>query len=401
MLCVASLAYLQTLTHIVNEKIGLAIYLFAISVLLATRVGVLRRRISSVLPLASIFIVGAIVSIAYDSSVAAISYFKSLLYLIGALSVWATMTQAVKLRALRYLTIIAIFAVLCIGIGSFYASHGGGSQFATVNLDGKLNRWYLTTFTRENYEGVIRPAWIFDEPGTLSYFLTTVALAREFAGMRRLPTLIIIMGGLISYSTAHLLVAMLYVLYLLLSIRGRVAVALRPIMLVGIPLLGVLPMTGALDDFFHNSQFLSRIDQSQGLVSGNNRATQIKRYVENVSGAGLVFGYPTCQDNQDKGDCRSFSDQTSNIFTPMFYGGIIYALPFYILLVYLLVRTFGLRHLPVNTRVLLLMFIALEAQRPYFYMPSYVFLSLFAVGWALPGNRLFDFFVVRNVRDEI
>jgi hypothetical protein len=395
LLAIGSLSYLQALTHPLNEKIALGVYLLVVSVLLASRAGVLRRRVGSFLPLVSVFLVGALVSIAAHLSAEAISFFKSLVYLAAALGAWACLSESVKALALRQLTWIAVLAVVCIAAGAIYASHGGVPQFSTANLDGKVNQWYLSTFSRENYGGVIRPAWIFDEPGTLSYFLTCIAVAREFAGMRRFPTLVIVLGGLISYSTAQLVIAVLYVMYLVLSGRGRWMSLLRPIVVLLVLLLATIPTSGMMDDLYENSQYLSRIDRSQGLLTGNNRATQVRRFLDNAGLSDVAFGNPKCQDKYDDGRCRDFGDQTSNIFTPVFYGGLLYALPFYLLLLYLLARVL-LPGLAINHRVLLVIFLALQLQRPYFYTPTYLFLSLFAMNWAFPRSRVFPFFVMRS-----
>lgn len=95
-----------------------------------------------------------------------------------------------------------ILVVLLIGcvIGFVYVLLGGEAIFQFANEDGRLNGLFLTTLSTSKVLRIIRPAGIFDEPGTLSFVICMIAALRHGLRMEKRTTWIMLSLGLITFS---------------------------------------------------------------------------------------------------------------------------------------------------------------------------------------------------------
>ena len=74
-----------------------------------------------------------------------------------------------------FLQIILVMAI----ISFIYTLLGGEPIFSITNPDGRENHFLLTSFSNSFWSGFSRPSGIFDEPGTLSFFVCSVCALRQ------------------------------------------------------------------------------------------------------------------------------------------------------------------------------------------------------------------------------
>ena len=259
----------------------------------------------------------------------------------------------VAVRYVEWATrMFAIFIVLAL-IGVVYHSVGGEPLFTLTNPDGRDNYFYLTTFSNSVLI-ILRPSAIYDEPGTFSFFICITVALRSLLGMPKRPSAILLLGGLITQSITHVIFIVIWGTWAMLSIKTRRKNFTR-IWGLGLFILStwMIYQSGVLDwsfertiNFYENPWMNPR-----------------QRYFDNAlvaladSAQGLWFGF-------DQACIRRLPSCTNlgeNPLTPLIYGGLLAAWPYYAFLLFafssLLYSRNGLIYVAVG--VLLL-------QRPYF-----------------------------------
>lgn len=370
---------LQVVTLLIGNKVGFFLFLISALLVLLIRFDLALKSFFRLRFFCAFVIFGSFVSVFGSPTFDVLVYQNVVACSLIALIVFFAASHTSKIKLIEYMSLVAVFSVFSIALSQFYVFFGGGSNFEVVNPNGLINRWYFLSFSRDNYSGIIRPAWIFDEPGTLSYFLTFVALSREFIGRDRRITSVIIFMGLFTLSLAHLLVCCIYAIYLFFYFYKKSNFFFRIISIL--LAFAVLAWSGMWayqnTDEIYASIFFSRIDSEAGFVAGNNRSNQVMDYIENADLGGVILGYPECANSSKVGVCQKFPDQSSNIFTPIFYGGVLLSVPFYVIFIYCCCLMVSYR--PPASRILIFILIAVWLQRPYVFEYTYLIMSAMAL----------------------
>ena len=259
-----------------------------------------------------------------------------------------------------FLTLFVVVGLVLSWIAFFYVIQGGESIYMFKNPNGLSNNLYLTSFTNAKIGHLIRPAFIFDEPGAFSFVVCIVVVFRELLNKRRLITTLIILGGLVTLSLAHVFAVILYFIFVL-NFKSKLNFALILLALM------LITTDDARFNFFYDR---FEIKESGTIKGVSNRTRQLDNFYNAIESNPeiIFFGNYMCHDNEG-GVCVDHGDMSSNPFTPIYLGGL--------LLFFIQLATyFILGRLALNFRFLfsssLIAMILL--QRPYFTVMGYVFL---------------------------
>ena len=213
-------------------------------------------------------------------------------------------------RSCDYLSIFAIFGVILSLISFAYAFFGGEPSSFFLNPDGRENFFYLSSFSNAVFDNVIRPGFIYDEPGAFSFFLCFVVILRELLNRKKIPTYFILIGGLVTFSVTHLIIVFLYFLFNIKIIK---------VLFIAVPITFGVFQASNIDEF---AFFFDRFVVVNGSFSGDNRSNQIENFIAVADADILLFGDYKCHDLPEK-YCSSHGDLSSSLVTPVYYGGII------------------------------------------------------------------------------
>ncbi|WP_278620141.1 hypothetical protein [Ectopseudomonas oleovorans] len=266
-----------------------------------------------------------------------------------------------------WLTVFCIVAIVLAWISFFYVLAGGEQQLEFSNHDGRPNRLYLTSLSNAVIDGVIRTAFIYDEPGAFSFVLVVAVIIREMLAKNRMLSLLILLGGLVTFSLIHVMVLAIYV-FLVLNFKFKVISALAFMFVVSVTYGD--PRFG----FFYD-----RFDSDGDNAGLSNRTVQLENFYNVIADDPEVFffGDYNCHVREEK-RCYEHGDISSSPVTPTYLGGIflfmIQALTHLALFFAMLRKRF---FFPAVAMTLLLL------QRPYFHLLGYQMLIFFPVFYML------------------
>lgn len=270
-------------------------------------------------------------------------------------------------RFCDWLTVFCIVAIVLAWISFFYVLAGGEPQLEFPNPDGRPNRLYLTSLSNAVVGGVIRTAFIYDEPGAFSFVLVVAVIIREMLAKSRMISLLIFLGGLVTFSLIHVMVLAIYV-FLVLSFKFKIISALALMIVVSVTYGD--PRFG----FFYD-----RFDSNSDNAGLSNRTVQLENFYNVIADDPEVFflGDYNCHVREEK-RCYEHGDISSSPVTPTYLGGIflliIQVLTHLALLSLMLKKRF---FFPAVAMTLLLL------QRPYFHLLGYQLLIYFPVFYML------------------
>lgn len=327
--------------------------------------------------LGSLFMVAALLSLYWQD-------FKLLFYPIyfvtAAIAVYSlpTATRISFIKVASYLML-----AICAGavVGFVYALIGGEPLFVFGNSDGRPNYFYLTSLTNVVIGRVIRPSGIFDEPGTLSFFICFVAAGRHMYGMPKKTTWALLVTGLITLSLAHLV----YMVCHLMSER----LFSKKFLLWGGGALCVLVALSFQPDVAEllDNAFLSRFAVVDGQLAGDNRSALLMNAYAHLDMTAFAVGLDsTCL--TDYTACREqYGMLGENVLGPLVQGGVFLSMPYYLILIWLGIN--GLRN---RSHLVLLGLALLLMQRPYVMNYGYsLIIYLLVQNWPArtgPKHRL-------------
>lgn len=252
-------------------------------------------------------------------------------------------------------TIFALLSIALAWASFIYVLAGGEPQLEFKNPDGRPNSLYLTSFSNAVVGGIIRPAFIYDEPGAFSFVLVTAVVVREMLSKGRLISVLILLGGLVTLSLTHVMVLALYV-FLVLSLRLKVLSILFLVLTI------LLTIDDPRFGFFYD-RFKSDSDNS-GL---SNRTVQLKNFYDVIvdDPSVIFFGDYKCHDREEK-RCMEHGDISSSPVTPLYLGGVFLFAVQLITHIALVVILFNRRFFFPAAAISLLLL-----QRPYFSSLGY------------------------------
>lgn len=181
-------------------------------------------------------------------------------------------------------------------IGFFYALLGGDSLFSIENPDGRTNDFFLATFSNWYIGNLIRPAGVFDEPGTLSFVICFISALRGRLSQSRKITWLLLFLGLITTSLAHVIYMVFHGIADRESfIRNKTVIVVVPCVMIfsGFLFAG---WVGSVDSK-ESEIFISRFLIEDGKIGGDTRSEMFFSALGKINSENLLFGVD--------GDCIS------------------------------------------------------------------------------------------------
>ena len=143
--------------------------------------------------------------------------FKFVTYLVSFFLVLSFINKNHILCYTKLLTFFSIVLLIGSVIGFSYSLTGGKSSFSINNPDGRLNYFFLTTFSNTISSNLIRPSGIFDEPGALSFVVCLTVAFREMLKMPRLMSCIMLLLGGVTTSLAHIIFSLMFLCHIAIT----------------------------------------------------------------------------------------------------------------------------------------------------------------------------------------
>jgi hypothetical protein len=288
-------------------------------------------------------------------------------------------------------TIFLIIILIGVYIGSVYGIFGGAPTLSYAGLDGRKHFLYLTTSTPANsvFGGFFRPAGIYDEPGALSFFISSICLLRVLYRRNENATCFLLITGLITFSVTHILIFACYLLYYISKYRKKRTTAVY--IVFGVILITLLIAT--FYDFFDMYLF-SRLkyDPQRGTIAGDSRSHLFRNGFKYLNVRHILFG----------GDITAYTDMLlyshkfpaigENPLSQLLYYGIFSCWYYYVFLGIILFAGFC----KPEYFFIFCGVCALYLQRPYpeiigysFYFILFTFCALSTIKESLLKNRIY------------
>lgn len=283
--------------------------------------------------------------------------------------VFATLNNSRLLRAVSWFS----FSLLVGGVIGIVYGALGGSPLLDVQVGYRTTHLYLTTFSFAFIGDFIRPSGIFDEPGSLVMYVAIVTMFNDT--LRQNLKLNLVLMALMVFTGSLAGVALLS-LFLVSSSAWRLGrkkgLSLLSILLFGFIIVSIVAPRNIIYAAV-NTFYSDRLQIVDGRLAGDNRSNQVSDFFELVDAEMLLRGA--------KNSTRPYDteDMSSNPFSIVFGYGLIISLPYFCLLLWLVVITIKNRfHYSYTSLGLLFLLL----QRPYVYNMSWSILIAAAV-WLL------------------
>lgn len=207
-------------------------------------------------------------------------------------------------------TIFFTLGTVCIILSLIYAYLGGKELFIIENPDGRFASFYLSSLSNSKLGDIIRPSFIYDEPGAYSFYLSFVALSRVYLNKNKWVTLILLYGSLVTFSLTHLIICILFTIKLLN--KKQLLVLLGPLILIFVSLLASFQ-----DEL---GFFINRLNTDS--VHENNRTVQLENFKRSIDRNEniLLYGNLDCL-NRINSRCIEDGDISSSPATPIYRLG--------------------------------------------------------------------------------
>ncbi len=278
--------------------------------------------------------------------------------------------QGLPERLCSLLTVFLLVGVAGAIAGFIYAYAGGPPILTITNLDGRENALYLATMSNTYIAGIIRPSFIYDEPGAFSFLLCATVALREVLGRSRPASYLLMIGGLITLSLTHMLITLIYLLFRIGPLKTAVLMAAL--------LMPLVPLVTQIEEL----EFLvDRFSIEDGQLAGDNRSNQVENFLAVVHPGMVLFGDVECNVRPER-TCEEHGDISSSPVTPTYKGGIVALIVQLGVHAGLIVAFFRSRRFRFSALALTLLLL----QRPYFENSGYgfvTFLLLFLM-WRRP-----------------
>jgi len=222
--------------------------------------------------------------------------------------------------------------------------------------------------------GGIRPSGIYDEPGALSFVVCVLAFLRKVRNKDFFMTWLILGLGLITFSLAHLVFIIIFVLSFRLRVKDYIVFAFIGSVLAGVYVF--TPIGGAFDQRVVERIISDNVEEGR-LFRGDNRSVRLLSAFETIGSS----DYSAMMGIDPKGSAEEFAEMGENVLAPIARYGIIVSLPYYAYLIIGIIMLFkGRDNLAFFGVVLLLL------QRPYVQSYGYSLLVMLALWAQLNGS---------------
>lgn len=272
----------------------------------------------------------------------------------------------------KLLTIWLTGGILLSIAGFVYAFLGGEPLLTITNPDGRDNSLYLSTMSNAQFGNVIRPAWIYDEPGAFSFLICATVAMRLLLNASDRISIFLLIGGLVTFSLTHILITFIFLIARLgifrVSIVGILIAVLTPMMLTDI------------DEFRF---VVDRFSIEDGRLAGDNRSNQIENFLRIANWRIALVGDVECHELPDR-VCSEHGDISSSPVTPVYSGGLLFLVTQISVHFMLLIAFFKNRRFRLPAAILTILLL----QRPYFAGYGYGLMTYISLFLMFNTNRL-------------
>ncbi|CAM8649248.1 hypothetical protein MCEMSEM47_01462 [Burkholderiales bacterium] len=287
-----------------------------------------------------------------------------------------------KFREIHLVVEIASNFILLLLLGSIigmaYYELGGSPLITLKNPDGRDNYLYLTTFSNvSNF--TIRPAGFFDEPGAFSFIICFLVAIRSRLRLSSMISALMMIGGMLTQSIAHLVFMLFWFIWLIRS--GNSLFDFRHILKSILLMILILSIIGIIyvTEFFDWAVLRAFMYLNEPESNPRNIHFEYIYEILSSNPNQLWFGFSS--------ECvhrlQSCSGIGENPLTPLAYGGIAVAWPFYLFILISIVLLFIGRD-----GILLFGLSLLLMQRPYLLeFPYSALIALVCITWVLTIPR--------------
>ena len=249
----------------------------------------------------------------------------------------------------------------------FYRAFGGPSLLQ-LQYEGTTYDFFLSSFVK-NYWGqpFIRPAAIFDEPGTFSFIICFIAILRKSLSRNKTVTWILLLLGFVTFSLAHFIFTIFYLL------SEKNIKILKYLLILALIFISLISISNEFQEGFERL-FLYRFELVDGdntkLIAGDNRSSHFINAYKQLNLDSFIWGVdPICVLDKNK-SIKLYGNMGENPLWPLMSRGILVAWPYYfIIFVYLII---GIKK---KRNFLYIGFALLLMQRPYILDIGYALMA--------------------------
>lgn len=260
-------------------------------------------------------------------------------------------------KVIKYIYIYLFVAVVFSCISFVYNFLGGDALFSITNPDGRINGFYLLSFSNSNNGIFIRPSGFFDEPGALSFHVCMILALRIATGKNNKGDCWLLIFSFVTLSLAGFIFSIFYII----AITDNFKKVIKFFLFLSVVSFSVFLIIKDTPIYGYIQNRLTINDDGQ--LRGDNRTALLKNAYyhldENVIFRGLDS---TCTTDYSK--CLSkYGGMGENPLSLLTFLGL-WSVPYYIFLCFCFFSR-------VKWRVILIAVGLLFMQRPYFYNLGY------------------------------
>ncbi len=284
-------------------------------------------------------------------------------------------------RFINLCTIFLLIILVLSWIGFIHVISGGESLFSILNLDGRKNTFYLTTFSNWRVHDSIRPSGVFDEPGTMSFLLCALAALRRMYHRGERMSLSMLVAGLVTFSLTHIAFLTLFVFFrsdrtFLRNLSQYLAIC------AGVVLVYFFLLKDPIDNAI---MWRFKPQPETYTISGDNRSEQVVLAKSKLSWKVFLWGLDPTGITKVHAFSKKYGPSTATPLGPLLTSGIFVSFPYYFFLLFVMWQGFRRKENLIYLAVVLLFL-----PRPYVTGYSYAvwaMLFLLSFQWSLRGAR--------------
>ncbi len=276
----------------------------------------------------------------------------SLVYFLFALTLLLFINKIQILKFVTLMSLVHYWMLLLAILGFVYTILYQSPLLVIDNPDGRSNGLYLTTLSNTYIAGFIRPSGIYDEPGTFSFIICLIVALRETLSMDRRLTGRLMFLGCITFSIAHLIFLVIYLLHVYKASKLFMGIIY---FVCSFYILLII-----FDGFAEFSEiFLNRFSIVDGEFIGDTRSPLIKNAWEYLDTTSAIFGLNgDCILRNSNCNIFQYNPYDDNPLSLITHYGLTLSWNYYFLLLYLFYRFLRFDMIAIGVFLLLL-------QKPY------------------------------------
>lgn len=262
---------------------------------------------------------------------------RVLIYFILALMIASYASKDLMIKYIDMISRLHLWVLFLSIPGFLYAYYGGSAIFSIPNEDGRINSFYLSTFSNTYLNGFIRPSGFYDEPGALSFYLCMIVALRDTFCLDRKKSWQLLLFGFITTSLAHVIFVFFYAIHTGIIRKKNILLIFSIIAILTLIAYSIdSPLSSILLKLF------SRFEIIDGRFAGDNRMYLLLNAISHLNFVVAIFGLDgACILNSSECISNQFVQYGENPLTLMVHWGLSLSWPYYLSLLYLLIKAGG------------------------------------------------------------